>query len=378
MEMEHAFGPEYVLTVTDPLIGLEGYLVIDTTILGPGKGGIRMTPNVTLEEVYRLAHTMTWKNALAGIPFGGAKGGIRWNGGTDEEKKRLVRRFAELISPFVPKKYIAGPDIHTGVHEMQWFAETIGLWNAATGKASDYCVDRDGKKVCGLPHELGSAGFGVAVSVREALAILGKDIHETTVAIEGFGNVGRFTFRFLKEWGARIVAVADSKGTAYKEDGFDEIELLALKDAKKSVCEYPGARVMLHDDIFHLDVDVLILATVTDVIHAGNKDGIRARIISEGANIPMSESSEEELNARGILVIPDFVANAGGVISSYIEYLGGTSEQMFPFIEEKIMASCAKVIGAWKETKKNPRTLAMDIARGIVMQALEEKRNKIS
>lgn len=372
--MKHEFGPEYLLTVSDPSIGLEGYLVIDTTILGPGKGGIRMTPNVTLEEVYRLAHTMTWKNALAGIPFGGAKAGIRWNGGTDEEKKRLVCRFAELLSPFIPKKYIAGPDVNTGVQEMQWFAETIGLWNAATGKASDYCVDRDGKKVCGLPHELGSTGFGVAVSVREALAVLGKDIHETTVAIEGFGNVGRFAFRFLKEWGAKIVAVADSKGTAYKEDGFDEMQLLALKDAKKSVTEYPGVKIMSHDEIFHLDVDVLIPATVTDVIHAGNKDGIRARIISQGANIPMSESIEEELNARGILVIPDFVANAGGVISSYIEYLGGTPEQMFPFVEEKITEASKKIVTAWKETKKNPRVIAMDIARSIVAQAVQEKK----
>lgn len=374
MEMKHEFGPEYLLTVSDPSIGLEGYLVIDTTILGPGKGGIRMTPNVTLEEVYRLAHTMTWKNALAGIPFGGAKAGIRWTGGTDEEKKLLVCRFAELLSPFIPKKYIAGPDVNTGVQEMQWFAETIGLWNAATGKASDYCVDRDGKKVCGLPHELGSTGFGIAVSVREALIILGKDIHQTTVAIEGFGNVGRFAFRFLKEWGAKIIAVADSKGTAVKEDGFDEMQLLALKDAKKSVTEYPGVKIMAHDEIFYLDVDVLIPATVTDVIHAGNKDGIRARIISQGANIPMSESIEEELNARGVLVIPDFLANAGGVISSYIEYLGGTPEQMFPFVEKKITEASRKIVTAWKETKKNPRVIAMDIAQNIIVQAVQEKK----
>jgi glutamate dehydrogenase (NAD(P)+) len=373
MEMKHIYGPEYLVTVSDPSIGLEGYLVIDTTILGPGKGGIRMTSNVTLEEVYRLAHTMTWKNALAGIPFGGAKAGIRWNGASQEEKKKLVCRFAELLSPFIPKKYIAGPDVNTGVHEMQWFAETIGLWNSATGKASDYCIDRDGKKVCGLPHELGSTGFGVAVSVREALALLEKDIRQTTVAIEGFGNVGRFAFRFLKEWGARIVAVADSMGMAVKEDGFDEMQLLALKDEKKSVAEYAGATKGGHDEIFGLDVDVLIPATVTDVIHAENKDTLRARIISQGANIPMSEQIEEELNARGILVIPDFVANAGGVISSYIEYLGGTSEQMFPFVEEKITASCRKVITVWKETKKNPRVIAMDIAKDIVAQAQKEK-----
>jgi len=377
MELKHAYGPEYLVTVSDPSIGLEGYLVIDTTILGPGKGGIRMTPNVTLEEVYRLAHTMTWKNALAGIPFGGAKAGIRWNGTTQEEKKKLVCRFAELLSPFIPKKYIAGPDVNTGVQEMQWFAETIGLWNAATGKASDYCIDRDGKKVCGLPHELGSTGFGVAVSVREALALLGKDIHQTTVAIEGFGNVGRFAFRFLKEWGVRIVAVADSKGTAYKEDGFNEMQLLALKDEKKSVTAYPDAKILTHDEVFGLDVDVLIPATVTDVIHAGNKDTIRARIISQGANIPMNEVIEEELNARGILVIPDFVANAGGVISSYIEYLGGTPEQMFPFVEEKITESCKKVINAWKETKKNPRTIAMEIAQDIVAKAQSEKQKSL-
>src|SRR3990170_8884709 len=126
------FGPEYIINVYDPQIGMEGFLVIDNTALGPGKGGIRMTPNVTAEEVYRLARTMTWKNALAGIPFGGAKAGIIWPGGDDHLKKQFVQSFAKAIKPFLIKKYIAGPDVNTGEKEMQWFVEAAGNLRAAT------------------------------------------------------------------------------------------------------------------------------------------------------------------------------------------------------------------------------------------------------
>ena len=156
------FGPEYVVKVYDPKIGMEGFLVIHNTALGPGKGGIRMTPNVTEEEIYRLASTMTWKNALAGIPFGGAKAGLIIKGERGEEKKKLVQSFALALGPFIPKKYIAGPDVNSGEEEMKWFAEAIGKWNAATGKPTDFCVESKSGKKCGLPHELGSTGFGVA------------------------------------------------------------------------------------------------------------------------------------------------------------------------------------------------------------------------
>lgn len=140
------FGPEYIVKVKDVRLGMEGFLVVHNTALGPGKGGIRMTEGVTEEEVGRLASTMTWKNALAEIPFGGAKAGIRWNGGTDEEKKLFIQSFARAIKPLLIKKYIAGPDVNTGEREMQWFVEAVGNWRAATGKPAHYCMVAFGKK----------------------------------------------------------------------------------------------------------------------------------------------------------------------------------------------------------------------------------------
>src|SRR3989338_8162781 len=203
------FGPERVLKVYDPKIGMKGFLVIDNTALGPGKGGIRMTPNVTEEEVGRLARAMTWKNALAGIPFGGAKAGIVWEGGTPEKKKQFIQSFARAIKPFLPKKYIAGPDVNTGEKEMQWFVEATGNWRSATGKPAGLCMKIFGKsgEKCGIPHEFGSTGFGVAHAAKAAAEAAGLDIRKATVAIEGFGNVGSFAFQYLKELGANVVAV---------------------------------------------------------------------------------------------------------------------------------------------------------------------------
>src|SRR3990167_5987060 len=224
------FGPEYIINVYDPQIGMEGFLVIDNTARGPGKGGIRMTPDVSAEEVFRLARTMTWKNALADIPFGGAKAGIRLpaaalkkSGAVNAElKKKYIQSFARAVKPFVPKKYIAGPDVNTGEGDMKDFVEAIGNWRGATGKPADYCMKAFGKKgeKCGIPHEFGSTGFGVAEATRVALECAGKDIRGSRVAIHGFGNVGTFTYAFLTRMGAKIVALADHERTLYREKGF--------------------------------------------------------------------------------------------------------------------------------------------------------------
>ncbi|MDP3900786.1 MAG: Glu/Leu/Phe/Val dehydrogenase dimerization domain-containing protein, partial [bacterium] len=204
-----AYGPEYLIEVSDPQLGMRGFLVLDNLALGTGKGGIRMTSEVSLEEVARLARTMTWKNSLAGLPFGGAKGGIVWNGGSDELKKKFVQSYARRIAFFTPTKYVAGPDVNTGEREMQWFVEATGKWRSATGKPSNACMQLFGKKgeKCGIPHEFGSTGFGVAHATKVVLELLGMNLKDTTVAIEGFGNVGSFAYKVLTEMGARVVAV---------------------------------------------------------------------------------------------------------------------------------------------------------------------------
>ena len=363
------YGPEYVIEVYDSSIGMEGFLVIDNTVLGPGKGGIRMTLGVTSEEVYRLARTMTWKNALAGIPFGGAKAGIVWKGGDDLLKKQFVQSFAKAIKPFLIKKYIAGPDVNTGEKEMQWFVEAVGNLRAATGKPSKLCHP-SGER-CGLPHELGSTGFGVAQATAIAIKMKGLDIKQTTVAIEGFGNVGEFTLRHLVGMGAKIAAVTDRSGGAYDKNGLDEKTLLRLKQQKKSPVEYPGGTKIKTAQIFGLPVDILIPAAVTDSINEKNKKEIKAKIIVEGSNIPMRESIEEEFFRKGILVVPDFVANAGGVISSYAEYKGYSHEKMFKLVEKKIKNATTAVLKQSLKENRNPRKVAMEIA----VRKVEEKMN---
>jgi len=372
------FGPEYVITVHDSYVGMEGFLLIDNTALGPGKGGIRMTPDVSAEEVFRLARTMTWKNALAGIPFGGAKAGIVWKGGSEDRKKEFVQAFARKIKLFTPRLYIAGPDVNTGEREMEWFVEATGNWRSATGKPANLCMKifgRPGEK-CGIPHEFGSTGFGVAHAAAVTAKFIGLDLKNARVAIEGFGNVGSFAFQHLHQMGARIVAVSDSKGAIYNEKGLDYDKLSAVKSQGMSVRDYPDGSALSHDDIFGLDVDMLIPASVTDVITDANKHTIRARVIVEGANISMQERIEEELTARGILVVPDIIANAGGVISSYAEYRGYNPKRMFDMVARKITSATAQVLNESRKEGRSPRVIALALAQQKVKDAMARKRAK--
>lgn len=368
---KNKFGPEYVIEIYDPKIEMEGFLVIDNTALGIGKGGIRMTPNVTKEEVFRMARVMTWKNSLAGIPFGGAKAGIIWHGGDDRLKEKFIKSFARAIKPFVPKKYIPGPDVNTTEREMRLIAEEVGNWKGATGKPANYCYKnkKTGKKICGLPHELGSTGFGVAHATVVAVKASGWDIKNMTIAIDGFGNVGEFAFRHLQKMGAKIVAVTGSRGGIYEEKGLDLKILLDLKAKKKALTEYPVGKKIEHCEIFELPVDILIPASVTDVINKENKNKIKAKMIVEGSNIPMKEEIENELFKKGVIIVPDFIANAGGVISSYAEYRGYNPKQMFEIVERKIRHRTKMIMEKSLADKRNPREVATEIA----LKRIEEK-----
>lgn len=369
-------GPEYVLEVYDPKIGMEGFLVIDNTALGPGKGGIRMTPNITVEEVFRLARTMTWKNALAEIPFGGAKAGIKWPGGPESLKKEFVQSFARAIKIFTPKKYIAGPDVSAGEQEMQWFVEATRNWRSATGKPETLCLEiygKPGQKKCGIPHEFGSTGFGVAQATKIAAALAGIDIKGATVAIHGFGNVGTFVYKYLTQLGVKVVALAELSAAIFEKDGFAHKIIEQIIKEKKRLDDYPKGKRIPPQDFWGLPVDILIPASVTDVINEKNKDKIKAKIIVEAGNIPMSEKIEKELFKKGILIVPDFVANSGGVISSYSEYRGYLPQKMFETVERKITRNTRLVLKEALEKKRNPREVALEIAKKRVKEAMERK-----
>jgi glutamate dehydrogenase/leucine dehydrogenase len=363
MEKVDEFGPEMILQVYDQKTGMRGVTVIHNTALGPGKGGIRMQPDVTISEVMGLAEAMTWKNALAGIPFGGAKSGIVADPKT-VDKEAVMRAFARKVAKLIPDVYIPGPDMNTTEKEMGYIADELHNRKAATGKP---------ESMGGLPHELGSTGFGVSQATKVGLEHIGSKVDGATIAIEGFGNVGTFTAKHLSSWGAKIVAVSDSKGVAYLEGGLDYEMLMKAKAEKGTVTAYPGCKVLPGADLFALRVDVLIPGARPNVINESNMSAIRARMIVEAANIPIKHAVEADIEKRGILVVPDIIANAGGVISSFVEHIGGTEEEMFQMVEEKIVSNTRLVL---RESQRigNTREAAMKIAKERVRHAMNAKK----
>jgi glutamate dehydrogenase/leucine dehydrogenase len=361
MVKKDKFGPEKILEVEDKKTGMKGFLVIDNTNRGPGKGGIRMTPTVTVEEVARLARAMTLKNALADLPFGGAKSGIVADDRklTKEQKKEIVQAFSRALKPVCPSMYIAAPDMNMAEEEMRWFAEANGDLKSCTGKPKD---------MGGLPHELGSTGFGVAHAAKVAMEHKGVDISKATFAVEGFGNVGWFVAKFLTEWGARMVAVSDSKGAIYNPDGLDFKKLAEVKKEQGTVINYRPGGILPGEKLFGLPADVLIPAAMPNSINEKNWSSIKAKVIVEGANIPATPIIEERLHKRGILVVPDFVANSGGVISSYVEYIGGQEKEMFRLVEEKINRNTRAVLEHSEREGISPRKAAMEIAKGRILK----------
>lgn len=350
-----AFGPEKVLDVYDPTTKMHGFLVIDSTRLGPGKGGIRMTSDVSIDEVASLARAMTWKNALAELPFGGAKAGVIAEAKTLslQQKKAFVEAFSRAIKQVCPALYVAGPDMYMGEGEMAWFAKANGSLKSCTGKPA---------RMKGIPHELGSTGYGVYHATLVAARHIGLDIKKARVAIEGFGNVGTFAAKYLTEAGAKLVAVSDSKGCVYNKFGIDYKKLEAIKKRTGSVINYTG-QALKSDDIVGVEADILIPAAKPDVINETNKASVKAKIIVEGANIPMTPEIEEEFHKKGVIVVPDIIANAGGVISSYVEWKGGKAKDVFPLVKRKIVKNVTEILQQSRKRKLSPRRVALAIAQ---------------
>ncbi|MGB9719678.1 MAG: Glu/Leu/Phe/Val family dehydrogenase [Candidatus Anstonellales archaeon] len=355
------FGPERILEIYDQKTGMHGVLVIDNTALGPGKGGARMVPDIATVEVMGLARAMTWKNALADLPFGGAKSGIRADP-NKVNKPEIIRAFARKIKEFVPSLYIAGPDMYVGEKEMAIIADELGP-NACTGKPS---------YMGGLPHELGSTGFGVAWAARTAMDELDAGIEGMTVAIEGFGNVGTFTMKSLVEWGAKVVAVSDSKGTIFNKNGINYENLMEVKQKSGTVTAYKPGEILQKEKLFELDVDILIPGARPNAINAENWQRIKSKYIVEAANIPIPVDIEKKLEDRGIVVVPDILVNAGGVISSYCETINMNPEQMFDTVRYKIVTNTKLVISKRSEYKYT-RDAAMNIAQERVIDAMKKR-----
>jgi glutamate dehydrogenase (NAD(P)+) len=301
----------------------EGIRVIHSNILGPAKGGIRFAPDVHLDEVRALAAWMTWKCAVVDIPYGGAKGGVRCNPRemSKGEIERLVRAYTmAMIDVFGPDKDIPAPDMGTGPREMAWLMDEYSKAHGMTIPAV----------VTGKPLVLGGSlgrteatGRGVMVSALAAMQKLKINPFQATCAVQGFGNVGSWAARLLEERGLKVVAISDHTGAFYNEKGINIVSAIEYRDSNNGVLEgFAGADKMQDPgDLLTLEVDVLVPAAVEDVITVANAEKIKAKLIVEGANGPTSAKADAILNEKGIMAVPDILANAGGVTVSYFEWV---------------------------------------------------------
>lgn len=371
------WGPEKVLQVYDPDTGMKGVLVIDNTSTGPGKGGIRFAEGTTALEVFKLARTMTWKCAAAGLPFGGAKGGI-FADPNKVDRVAWVKSFAKMIRPYCPAQYIAATDIGTTELDMAIFAHEIGDMRACTGKPSE---------LGGIPHELGTTGYGVTTALETALEVLVElnavSLHknETTVSVQGFGNVGSFTSRFLDSSGIKVIAISDVSGLIYDKDGLNIPRLMIDMKGKSMLSNLNGYNIQDKDEIFEIDSDIFIPAAMGNVIVDETASKLLdhgVKIVVEAANLPTSPKADEYLNSNGVWIIPDFLANAGGVIGSFVEYQGRTEKEAFELIRYKIAKNIKGILTQAIMNEENPRILATEMSKQIVYRAMLLRKGAIS
>jgi len=305
---------------------------------------------------------MTFKNAAAGLRHGGGKAVVFADPRMPAaEKEQLIRAFAHAIADV--KDYIAGPDMGTDETCMAWVHDEIAR-----------CVGLP-KALGGIPlDEIGATGFGLGVAVDVAKDFCGLELKGARVAVQGFGSVGKHAARFLAAKGAILVAAADSQATVSDPAGLDIAALIALKDSGSSLADYKGGQKGDRDAVVGADCDIWIPAARPDVLRRDNVGQVKAKLVVQGANIPATAEAEAALHARGVLIIPDFIANAGGVICGAVEYAGGGQRQAFETIEEMIRANTRAVLEASRERKIAPRAAAVALARRRVETAMSLRR----
>lgn len=361
-ELTDALGPLKTIHVHEPSVGLRGVLVVDNVAIGPSIGGVRMAPDVSTEECLRLARAMTLKNAAAGLPHGGGKAVLYGDPKMPKsDKQRLIRTFASALRN--TDEYIFGPDMGTDEECMAWVHDEIGR---AIGLPSE---------LGGIPlDEIGATGFGMSHATDVALEYCDFELEGARVAVQGFGAVGMHAARFLTEKGAVLIAAADSRGTIHDPTGLDVSKLIELKSNGGSLADYPDARKLTCDDIIDIECEIWIPAARPDVIREDNVSRLRTKLIIQGANIPITNAAEKILADRGVLNIPDFIANAGGVICAAVEYQGATQAVALATIQEKLCRNTRLVLERAKKQGVLPRQAAIDFAKARVEKAMRFRR----
>jgi glutamate dehydrogenase (NAD(P)+) len=355
-------GPYQILHIHLPKLGLKATVVVDNVACGPAVGGVRMAPDVSTEECFRLARSMTFKNAAAGLPHGGGKAVISADPRMPlERKEQLLRAFATAIRNLTD--YIPGPDMGTDEQCMGWIHDEIG-------------------RVAGLPEVLGgipldvlgATGSGLASAIDEARTFIGLELKGARVVVQGFGAVGKHAARVLAEKGAVLVGASDSRGAVADPGGLDVAALVALKEEGRSVAEHSRGRKLDRDAVVDIECDIWIPAARPDVLRADNVGRLKAKLVAPGANIPCTPEAEQALHQRGVLLLPDFIANAGGVICAVTEYHGGTRQAAFMAIDEKIRHNTRLVVDESLRTRALPRQAAVALAERRVREAMRSRR----
>ncbi|MDT8281876.1 MAG: Glu/Leu/Phe/Val dehydrogenase [Gammaproteobacteria bacterium] len=320
------------------VLSIQGYRVMHNRVFGPGKGGIRYHPDVTIEEVIALAKLMTWKCALAEIPFGGAKGGVVCDTKTlsENELRRITRRFtSELADNIGPHTDIPAPDMYTSEQTMAWIFDTYDILHP--GKNNRPVVTGKPIEMGGSNGRQDATGNGVYYATERFLskALLAEQqtVAGASVVVQGFGNVGSVCAQAFFRNGAKIIAVSDSQGGVYREEGLDPDALLAFKNEHGTVVGMPGTVTVTNEELLELECDILIPAALSQQIHAENAHRIKAKMIVEAANDPTTPEADKILAERGIYLLPDIMANAGGVTVSYFEWVQNQANQQWD-IEE--------------------------------------------
>jgi len=339
-----------------------GYRVQHNMARGPAKGGVRFHPDVTLEEVTAMAMWMTWKCAVVGVPFGGAKGGVVCDPKqlSRAELERLTRRYTAEISVIIgPDRDIPAPDLYTDAQVMAWMMDT---YSVQAGHSVPAVVTGKPLSLGGSVGRIDATARGLVYTVEEAARKLGLDLARSTAAVQGFGNVGYHAARLLAARGCRIIAVTDLSGGTYNKKGLDIGALAAHAAQRGGVAGFPGGDAITNEELFELPCDILVPAAVGGVIHEGNAARIRARIVAEGANGPTTPGADEILYERGVFVIPDILANAGGVTVSYYEWVQGL--QVFFWSEEEVHRRLKKaMVDSFQRVVAESDRLGVDLRR---------------
>jgi glutamate dehydrogenase (NAD(P)+) len=355
---------------------LTGYRVQHNVARGPGKGGIRFHPNVTLDEIKALATWMTWKTAMVNLPLGGAKGGVICDPKrmSKSELERMTRRYASEILPIIgPDQDIAAPDVYTDAQTMAWMMDTYAM---TVGHSVQGVVTGKPQSIGGTAGRDEAAARGLVAIVEEACKLKKISLRGATVAIQGFGNSGATTARILAERKAKIIAISDTRGGVTNSRGIDPIKAIRYKERAATVVGMPGASRISHDELMTMKCDILIPAALETVITLHNAEAIKARIVAEAANGPTTPHADEILARRGITVLPDILTNAGGVTVSYFEWVQNQqglmwdAEEVNARLQKTMVRAFTEMVETMRKHHVPPRAGAMILAVGRVAEAL--------